>query len=663
MKALPLAFRQVHLDFHTSERIPGIGRRWDAEAFVRTLAEARVNSITCFSKCHHGMIYHDTRFPARHPHLEVNLLAEQIDACHAAGIRVPIYISVGLDEFMARRHPDWIELGPDGARRGGPLEARWKKLCLYSPYVEYVSLQTQEVLAQFDTDGLFFDILHQGQCCCPRCLDGMREQGLDPEQEADRRAFARGVLDGLKRRITAEVRAVNVECTLFWNSGHVDPSFRPVLDTYSHLELESLPSGGWGYDHFPITVRYARNLGLDYLGMTGKFQKTWAGFGEYKNEAALEYECFTTLAEGGKISVGDQLHPSGELTAATYALIGGVYRQVEAREPWCADASAVTELAIFNPEALGVHDGRVDTAAGGALRMLLEAHHQFDVVDAEMDWSRYRVLVLPDKIRLNDALAARVREYLAAGGRVVASHRSGLAAERDEFALPELGIRYLAEARHSPDYVVAGPELSGGILPGEHVFYDRGLEVEALPGAAALAEVWHPYFDRTWDHFCSHRHTPVEGPAGFPAAVATEQAVYFVHPLFSGYMRHGARVYKQLFLNALRRLLPDPLVETDAPTTARITLTRQAAAPGRPARTVAHLLHYIPEQRCREIQTIEEAIPLFGVRLAVRLPRRPARVYLAPEGADLPWEWEGGRALLTVPEVRGYALGVFEEAT
>ena len=102
MRPLPLAFRQVHLDFHNSELMTGIGSRFDAQCFADTLQNAHVNSITCFSKCHHGMIYHDTRFPARHPHLEVNLLKEQIEACHAAGIRVPIYISVGLDEYMAR---------------------------------------------------------------------------------------------------------------------------------------------------------------------------------------------------------------------------------------------------------------------------------------------------------------------------------------------------------------------------------------------------------------------------------------------------------------------------------------------------------------------------------------------------------------------------------
>ena len=92
-----LRFRQVHMDFHTSEKIMDVGAAFDAEEFADTLDKARVNSVTCFSRCHHGMLYYDSvRFPELvHPGLvNKNLLIQQIDACHKRGIKVPVYTTV-----------------------------------------------------------------------------------------------------------------------------------------------------------------------------------------------------------------------------------------------------------------------------------------------------------------------------------------------------------------------------------------------------------------------------------------------------------------------------------------------------------------------------------------------------------------------------------------
>jgi|GEM_PF-2098842 len=54
MKSLPqqLRFRQIHLDFHTSPRIPGIGEKFDKKCWQETLQDGAVDSITLFSKCH-----------------------------------------------------------------------------------------------------------------------------------------------------------------------------------------------------------------------------------------------------------------------------------------------------------------------------------------------------------------------------------------------------------------------------------------------------------------------------------------------------------------------------------------------------------------------------------------------------------------------------------
>ena len=80
--AVSLRYRQIHLDFHTSEHCPEIGAQFDADAFAATLAEAHVDHINIFAKCHHGYSYHPTKVGETHPGLSFDLLRAQLDALH-----------------------------------------------------------------------------------------------------------------------------------------------------------------------------------------------------------------------------------------------------------------------------------------------------------------------------------------------------------------------------------------------------------------------------------------------------------------------------------------------------------------------------------------------------------------------------------------------------
>ncbi|MBN1399909.1 MAG: beta-galactosidase, partial [Anaerolineae bacterium] len=279
----PLRFRQVHLDFHTSEAIPGVGSDFDGEAFAQTLQRAQVDSINLFARCHHGWIYHDSERYAerRHPHLTRDLLREQIEACHTRDIKTPVYITVQWDHYTAQRHPEWRVVTPEGRLQGntGPYEAGfWNLLCLNTPYVDWLKGYVQEVIETLPVDGLWLDIVDARDCSCWHCRQGMLEQGLEPMHREDRLLYGRQVLQRFEREMTTLIHAHNPDLLIFYNSGHVGPQHRPILDNYTHLELESLPSGGWGYLHFPTAARYARTLGIDHLGMTGKFHTSWGDF-------------------------------------------------------------------------------------------------------------------------------------------------------------------------------------------------------------------------------------------------------------------------------------------------------------------------------------------------------------------------------------------------
>ena len=93
------------------------------------------------------------------------------------------------------------------------------------------------------------------------------------------------------------------EALVFYNSRTV-LGIRDELDNYTHIEIESLPTGGWGYSHLQQRVRHMRTLGKQLVGMNGRFHKSWGDFGGLKNQAALDYECLSFLANGDAVLRG-----------------------------------------------------------------------------------------------------------------------------------------------------------------------------------------------------------------------------------------------------------------------------------------------------------------------------------------------------------------------
>ncbi|MBW3624375.1 MAG: beta-galactosidase trimerization domain-containing protein, partial [Armatimonadetes bacterium] len=605
-----------------------------------------------------------------HPHLKnVNLLPEQIEACHRRDIRVPIYVTVQWDEYTADRQRDWLCIDEKGTEFGtAPLQAGFYRfLDVFHPgYRDFLREHVREILETMPVDGFFFDIVQPRWSLAAHWIDAMDEAGLHPEDEGDRQRFANRVINEWKREMTDFVRGFNPDATIFYNSGHVGPRHRATLDAYTHYELESLPSGGWGYLHFPQTMRYARGMGHDTMGMTGKFHTSWGDFSSYKNPPALQFECFQMLALGAKCSVGDQLPPNGELDPHTYDLIGGVYGEVERKEAWVQGAAPVVEVGVLTPEefvmsraAFHAKSERDQPAIMGAVRMLQELQVQFDILDSERDFSAYRVIVLPDAIPVDETLAGKLKAYLNGGGAVLASYRSGLTPEGDRFALEEWGVTYKGPAPYSPDFLVPGDLIREGLAPTEYVMYLQGLEVEPSEGAEVLARVEVPYFNRTWRHFCSHRHTPSSGQiADYPGIVQAGNVIYFMHPVFAQYQENAPRWCKQMVDNALRRVLPERLVAVDGPTSLLASLNRQAGE----NRYVLHLLHYVPERRGQAFDVIEDVIPLYDVKASVAAPEWVSDVRLVPGGEALEFDQTEGRVRFTVPKVNGHAMVEIEYA-
>lgn len=664
----PLRYRQIHLDFHTSEHIPGIGSAFDPEDFVATLKAAHVNSITIFAKCHHGWSYYPTKVGAPHPNLaRPDLMGDMVKALTAADIEAPIYISVQWDERNARIHPEWrVRSATKNRFDPDQLTAGWHTLCLNHPaYRAELLEQAREVARNYETPGIFFDIVLTPDCVCAECLASMAEQGLDPENPADRLKNDEAVNERFRAETSAALNAEFPGLRVFYNCGHIHKQGPQRFSTYTHLELESLPTGGWGYDHFPSSARYAATLGLDMVAHTGKFHTSWGEFGGFKHPDALEFEAAQMVALGVKCLVGDQLHPDGSINPDTYASIGPAYARIEKLEPYLEGARQVSDVAILTAEYFHPVGARNNLSDDGAAQMLQELKLPFDVIDPATPFENYKLIILPDEIPVDAGLAAALKAYTDQGGKLILSGTSAINPD-GSFAV-DAGIRSAGQVAFEPSYIRAASGLDAGLTASPFVMYGVGEAITA-EGAEVLAEIGPSYFNRSYKHFSSHQHAPDDPTAAsLGAAVTVKGGIgYIAYPIFHMYHAMGQPLYKYLVRGLIDRLLPSRAIVTDLPSSGRATLTQQAAQ----QRHILHLLYGAPQVRGKAVPTGEghtrvmemiEDIPALGpVTASVRLPRTPARVYDALTGEDVPFTNGGDRVEVRLPSLRIHAALVFE---
>lgn len=647
-----LSFRQVHLDFHTSECIDGIGAVFSKEQFQSMLKLGHVSSITVFSKCHHGWAYHPSEANDMHPGLKFDLLGAQIEAAHEIGVKTPVYLSAGFDEKTYKKHPEWRMVGRSGT--GNPLTPNYHSLCFNTPYLDYLLEQIREVCRNYDADGIFLDIVGERECYCPTCLKTMFERGWDPQDPESAKKLGRELYANYTRRVREAIDEIKPGLPVFHNGGHIIVGRRDLAHMNTHLELESLPTGGWGYDHFPMSAAYCRGLGMEFLGMTGKFHTTWGEFGGFKHKNALRYEAALSLANGAKCSIGDQLHPNGEMSETTYRLIGAAYEEVERKEQWCDGVSSIADIGVLSVEALtNQRDHPDNVATQGVTRMLLEGKYLYDVLDTESDFSKYKVIILPDIISTVGKLKEKLDAYVSGGGKLLASGDSCVTENGMAY---DLGCSYEKKSPFCPAYV--NPQIGlQNMDPGTYVVYGNGHIVHVSAHGKELAQREAPYFNRSIQHFSSHQHAPNSGVVEGSAITVGPQGAYICWKVFREYATKGSLILRDLVCSVLDTLLgEEKTLTTNLPAQGVATLMDQTDA----HRMVNHLLYASPVKRGDGIEIIEDILPVFGTDVAIRTAKQVNRVYLAPQMEDIPFCCENGTVRYQIKQLECHQMVVLD---
>ncbi len=633
----------VHLDFHTSPVIENIGGKFNKEEFAKTLKEANVDLITVFAKCHHGYTYYPTKVSTMHPNLKFNLLKEQIDACHSVGIKTPIYITMGWSQKDAMEHPEWLHVDfwtkkpvcfgtiptPDMDPETPLYDCSWATLCPVSGYSEHLKAITKEVCENFDvSDGVFYDIcLMKDACVCDTCKAGMIERGLDPEKYEDAQKYYRDKRIEFYKELNAIVHSYNKDAHIFYN-GAADMNRPEYSVVQSHFELEDLPTAWGGYDFMPIRAKYFEKFGKFYMGMTGKFHHAWGEFGGFKNKDALKYECADMLSIGASISVGDHLHPNGEIDKSTYAIIGHAFKYVRSIEKYCLDTHAYTDIALWMSHT---------NADLGASKLLQIMHLEFDVIDNANELSKYKLVILPDKVNLSEKEKAALVEFTENGGKIVCSYESGFEG---------LGIEKIEKSKYDIDYIEC--EIDEVVTP----FLSYASAYKTKCKGEVLASIREPYFSRTAGHFCGHKNTPFKDEsAEYPALVQNGNVLYFAHPIFDAYNSTGNYILQKYIMKAIDKLYERSLVVKNFYSCGRVRVRKSNSEPF----YALHLLYAPPVNR-GNVCLLEDFPRVNGIEIQIDITENVKSVVDPVTKENISFKQNGNKLSFTVDNLELHKL-------
>lgn len=395
------------------------------QAFEATVAMINVGGIIASYPT-------DLPFHYQSPFLKGDSLADIIEACHGAGIRV-----IARTDFSKVRrpiyeqHPDWAYRTVEGkiVDYNGDVH-----VCVSGDYQQvYAPKIIEEIVRKLPVDGLFInmggfqtrDYSHNehGLCHCEACKRGFRAMfGRDLPKAADmadpayrmHRVFQRRIVSGHHQKIVELCRALNPQIAV-----NGEDFYRMESNTEYRRPLPH-----WQYSGAsnPRVIRGVRqevvvsNTSVDFIGFPWRHVAVSPAL-----QALRMYQNLANLGSPDYYLIG---RLDNHADRSGYEAIRKAFRFHKQHEADYAHLGSVAHALVIR-----THPWQATPEEAGWIRALTEAHVLFDeATEAEAiagGLAKYQCVLLADTESMSDAWAEALDAFAQAGGVVIASGRPG----------------------------------------------------------------------------------------------------------------------------------------------------------------------------------------------------------------------------------------------
>lgn len=664
--------------------------------------------------------YYDSKLlKRRSPHVPADHVEKEVAAYKRLGLRILAVYPPTLQSEVYELHPDWRRVG-ENTREVPQIDLQkyphGGMLCLLGPYGDFMIEVLAEIVEKFDVDAFSFDGLHYaGVCYCQHCRENFRRDtgGEIPNVTLEDPAFRRYQhwadrrMEDVVRRMQRRLKSIKPDVALVtWttNAGRFG-HFRDIprnMPARLNLLLDAPDQEFWmdetnrGATIVPaISNAYIYAVTNHRVAFSEPYLMSHGNpygkdsFPPHEIKRRMLLAC--THGAAPSLAVGQPQ----SLQVGAYEALGEVKR----RKPWLLHKRPERWAALLVSDNTRVFYGRNPGAVEerylanvlGFFRATVEAHLPVTLIN---DWnlnaedlSGYRVLILPNAACLDDRQAEAVREFVSAGGGVVATLDTGLCNEfgdvRDTPALDELfGIERQAESlptsvSHAELDVNFARNLSEDYWARRRSAFDWKLANDSPLASARLAGMLGDLPVTFKGAAVAVRPTtgnvaasmiPKDQPSAesIPAAIAREvgsgRVVYLPAALDAAYYLYPYPYQRIALENAIRWAAGGELpVEVVAPMCVQATAFRQTRDG---ERLLVHLFndvnttafHGLPND---DVPLREETIPIHDIDVRLR-GYRATRAHLEPEGIEVPLARENNVLTARVPRLDIHSILVVE---
>lgn len=228
---------------------------------------------------------------------------------------------------------------------------------------------------------------------------------------------------------------------------------------------------------------------------------------------------------------------------------------------------------------------------------------------------------------------------------------SGLKPEEDKFAF-RVPFAYLGRSQYDKDFFRITEEVEG-LVSSPILCYNSAHKV--CGDGAVYANVFEPYFSRTYGKYCSHYNTPyTRTSAEYPGAIQNGNILYIAHELAGIYAEYGAVYHKEYFRWLLNKLYSDSIVQTELPSQSRIHLVKRE----KEKQYVLHLLYAAAIQR-GQVSVLEDFPVLTDIPVKIKVPENITKAVLVPQMQKIPVRREGNEISIVIPKLKAHQMVVF----